>query len=257
MGQYYLTGNLDTGEYIFSRSIGGGVMLCEIVHNGVELSVNHLLTILLATGNGRGNGDLPETRAILDHHGYSDAMRAAGYPTNERMRARIRSKFEKYGFPVSDTHHYDIDAMVGRWKGCRIAVIGDYATFEDLGWDAPPAWVVSPPDTDAPSTPYHCFVTNGVDVSRALLPLYERVNRATYELTEGALRSQLWPNTAQWDEALVMWPPKGRAWWDIANSLGLIKPNVVPTMDRLRSVQVTSRPALATTPPPVRRVRGL
>jgi hypothetical protein len=55
MGQYYKMVNLDKKEYINPHSFGDGAKLLEFSGNGGMMAG---LAILLASGNGRGGGDL-------------------------------------------------------------------------------------------------------------------------------------------------------------------------------------------------------
>ena len=56
MGQYYILVNLTTGEYVHPHDVGDGAKLMEIAYSTHGLMT--ALTVLLASGNGRGNGDV-------------------------------------------------------------------------------------------------------------------------------------------------------------------------------------------------------
>ena len=56
MGQYYILVNLSTGEYVHPHEVGDGAKLMEIAYSTGGLMT--ALTVLLASGNGRGNGDI-------------------------------------------------------------------------------------------------------------------------------------------------------------------------------------------------------
>jgi len=56
MGQYYLLVNLTNGQYLRPHALGHGAKLMEIAYSSGGLMA--ALTVLLASGNGRGNGDI-------------------------------------------------------------------------------------------------------------------------------------------------------------------------------------------------------
>ena len=56
MGQYYLLVNLTTGQYLHPHALGGGAKLMEIAYSTEGLMT--ALAVLLASGNGRGDGDI-------------------------------------------------------------------------------------------------------------------------------------------------------------------------------------------------------
>lgn len=62
MGQYYLTVNLDKQEYIHPHKFNDGLKLVEFGSSGMGTMFG--LAALLADGNGRGGGDLPENKLI-------------------------------------------------------------------------------------------------------------------------------------------------------------------------------------------------
>jgi hypothetical protein len=88
MGQYYLVINLDKKEYLYPHAFGDGLKLCEFGCSAEGTLFG--LTVLLADGNGRGGGDY-----FWDEKGEC---------TQE-----------------------EFDAVIGRWKGDRIIISGDYA----------------------------------------------------------------------------------------------------------------------------------
>jgi len=63
MGQYYLTVNLDKGEYLDPHKFGDGLKLMEFGNSASGTMTG--LAILLADGNGRGSGDLRSENSIV------------------------------------------------------------------------------------------------------------------------------------------------------------------------------------------------
>ena len=56
MGQYYLLANLTNGEYVHPHRVGDGAKLMELAYG--THGVMTALAVLIASGNGRGGGDL-------------------------------------------------------------------------------------------------------------------------------------------------------------------------------------------------------
>lgn len=98
MGQYHLTVNLDKKEFLMPHKFGVGLKLRE--QFGVHYGVQDALLMLLACSSGAGGGDF------------------------------LHDTFIPY--------KSDKNGMIGRWAGDRIAIVGDYATADDLPmmWDA-------------------------------------------------------------------------------------------------------------------------
>jgi len=63
MGQYYLTVNLDKGEYLDPHKFGDGLKLLEFGDSASGTMTG--LAILLADGNGRGGGDLRSENPVI------------------------------------------------------------------------------------------------------------------------------------------------------------------------------------------------
>jgi len=63
MGQYYLTVNLDKGEYLDPHKFGDGLKLLEFGNSTAGTTMG--LVALLADGNGRGGGDLRSENGII------------------------------------------------------------------------------------------------------------------------------------------------------------------------------------------------
>ncbi len=99
MGQYYIIASLDHKEYISTHPFGSGNKLTEFMSDPFGPLMG--LAVLLADGNGRGSGDL-----------------------------RVFEKDEE-GIEVE----IDPPEVIGRWKGSRIVVAGDYADDNQYGVD--------------------------------------------------------------------------------------------------------------------------
>ena len=63
MGQYYLIVNLDKKEYIKPHAFGDGAKLLEF--GSSSCGTMNALALLLASGNGRGGGDLQSSNSII------------------------------------------------------------------------------------------------------------------------------------------------------------------------------------------------
>jgi len=63
MGQYYLICNLDKQQYLHPQHCGDGMKLTEFGCSGMGTLM--ALTMLLASGNGRGGGDLGSNNEIV------------------------------------------------------------------------------------------------------------------------------------------------------------------------------------------------
>lgn len=113
MGQYHYVCNLDKKEFLHPHVLGDGLKLMEFGSSGQGTMLG--LAILLAASNGRGGGDFH-----VQNDPYGD------------------------GRDVGDMTGRDFDlvkAIVGRWAGDRIAIIGDYRETGDF-----PGFVVNSED---------------------------------------------------------------------------------------------------------------
>lgn len=63
MGQYYVIVNLDKGEFIKPHDFGDGAKLMEFGLSGMGVMAG--LAVLLASGNGRGGGDLRTDAGVV------------------------------------------------------------------------------------------------------------------------------------------------------------------------------------------------
>lgn len=121
MGQYHYVANLDKREFIHPHAFGDGLKLLEFGPSG-DGTMLGLALLLAASNNDRdGSGAFSGNRGGGDFHVWAD-------PYGD-------------GRDVGDVTKEDHDlarAIVGRWAGDRIAIIGDYAESGDIPgeWDA-------------------------------------------------------------------------------------------------------------------------
>ena len=93
MGQYHIIVNLDKREFIEPHPFGCGLKLWEQL--AAMPGTGQGLLVLLTCSNGRGGGDL-----------------GLGEPASDYAAVAKRT--------------------IGRWKGDRIAIVGDYAELGDI-----------------------------------------------------------------------------------------------------------------------------
>lgn len=113
MGQYWIPVNLDKKEYIDPHKLGSGLKLWEQTVNfpGTPCA---LLILTAAYYEKRGGGDLD-----LDENWHG---RERTFPKYNVSAA----PFDKKDYPKVAA------AVLGRWAGDRIAIVGDYAEDSDL-----------------------------------------------------------------------------------------------------------------------------
>jgi hypothetical protein len=113
MGQYWIPVNLDKKEYIDPHKLGAGLKLWEQAVNfpGTPCA---LLLLTAAYYEKRGGGDLD-----LDENWHG---RERTFPKYNVSAA----PFDKKDYPKVAA------AVLGRWAGDRIALVGDYAEDSDL-----------------------------------------------------------------------------------------------------------------------------
>lgn len=108
MGQYYKIINLDKKEYLHPHAFGNGLKLLEF-----GCSADGVLTglaILLADGNGRGNGDL-------------DTVTYRGGAFKPKKYQRVEYEWELDG----KKHRIIVPKIVGSWAGDKVVISGDYS----------------------------------------------------------------------------------------------------------------------------------
>lgn len=107
MGQYHLTVNLDKKEFIDPHKLGAGFKLWEQLANE---GVGRALVILLAHPAQRGGGDLD---------------------VDENWHGPERKDMSKVG-EMPEAYPAVAKRTIGRWRGDRIAIVGDYAEDYDM-----------------------------------------------------------------------------------------------------------------------------
>jgi len=105
MGQYYLIVNLDKKQYLTPHKFGNGSKLLEFGSSGQGTML--ALATLLASGNGRGGGDV-----------FSSKFRTA----KTLYYNQIQTKDKKAKCPKEILN----SPLIGSWAGDRIVVAGDY-----------------------------------------------------------------------------------------------------------------------------------
>ena len=109
MGQYHHPVNLDKKEFINPHKLGSGLKQWEQLAN--TPGTGAALLVLLFSSNSRGGGDLD---AETNWHGPD------------------RVDFTKEGPDLSAEYKTIARAIVGRWAGDRLAIVGDYGEVGDL-----------------------------------------------------------------------------------------------------------------------------
>lgn len=112
MGQYWLPVNLDKREYIMPHKLGAGLKLWEQIasHPGTGAA---LIVLCAAQRETRGGGDLDMEK---NWHGSE----------------RVFPDHNITPGPMPTDYSDIAGAVIGRWAGDRIALVGDYAEGEDL-----------------------------------------------------------------------------------------------------------------------------
>lgn len=111
MGQYWKVVNLDKREYISPHKLGSGLKLWEQLANHPGTGAA-LIVLCAAMPEARGGGDFD-----LD----------ANWHGPERT-----SQYNISPGPMPATYPEIAKAVIGRWAGDRIALVGDYAEPGDL-----------------------------------------------------------------------------------------------------------------------------
>ncbi len=103
MGQYYYIVNIDKKQFLYPHKFDDGLKLMEFGQSSGGTLLG--LTILLASGNGRGGGDV-----------FSKAYCKA-------EEEYMQKKDAKKKFPSAKKYN---DSIIGSWAGNRIVIAGDY-----------------------------------------------------------------------------------------------------------------------------------
>lgn len=108
MGQYHMTVNLDKREFIMPHKLGAGLKLWEQLAN--DIGPGKALVVLLAHPDQRGGGD---------------------FDVDKNWHGPERKDMTKEG-PMPEEYPAIAKRTIGRWRGDRIAIIGDYAEDDDI-----------------------------------------------------------------------------------------------------------------------------
>jgi len=113
MGQYFKAVNLDRREVICPWCLGGGAKFfewCSNIHGTVWC-------FLLRKSTGCGGGDISNSNPIVVNIDTEDVTEA-----HRIFQDAVNYALSCEGDPVQIPE----DAMVGRWAGQRVMLIGDY-----------------------------------------------------------------------------------------------------------------------------------
>lgn len=122
MGQYYFPVNIDKREYIHPHKFGDGLKLMEFGSSGSGTMLG--LAILLASGNGRGGGDLDRQTVDKGENAFGEE---GSFDPLPHERVEHAWKYKDPGAGVKQTYRTIVPKIVGRWAGDRIVIAGDYA----------------------------------------------------------------------------------------------------------------------------------
>lgn len=127
MGQYYYPVNIDKREYINPHRFGDGLKLLEFGSSGDGTMLG--LAILLASGNGRGGGDLDRQSVNSGENAFGEAG-----PFDPLPGERIEHEWVSLNPQTNKNQTYRtiVPRIVGRWAGDRIVIAGDYADRGDF-----------------------------------------------------------------------------------------------------------------------------
>jgi uncharacterized protein CbrC (UPF0167 family) len=120
MGQYFKAVNEDKREVVCPWCLGGGAKLWEWAAN----PYGSVFTLLLRRSSAGGGGDYYGYRMQEIH-----VDPARDEPPETAIAAAMRKTGAMEGAPITGP----ADAIVGRWAGDRVMLVGDY---DDSGiWD--------------------------------------------------------------------------------------------------------------------------
>jgi hypothetical protein len=112
MGQYWYPVNLDKKEFIHPHELGSGIKLWEQLANHPSTGAA-LIILCAAMPQARGGGDFD-----LEENWHGPERT---FPERNTTPA-----------PMPKDYQETAAAMIGRWAGDRIALVGDYAEDTDL-----------------------------------------------------------------------------------------------------------------------------
>lgn len=90
--------NLTTGQYLHPHALGGGAKLMEIAYAGDGLMT--ALAVLLASGNGRGNGDMRSGDPLVGSWAGHRVVLAGDYDDAGKYCAEL---LQALGLPCDET----------------------------------------------------------------------------------------------------------------------------------------------------------
>ena len=114
MGQYYVPVNLRKKEFLYSHAFGDGLKLLEFGCSAYGMMTG--LALLLADGNGRGDGDLLHEVKLPHTKNKPDNWKPQPWE-------RVEHEFQVGG----QDYRVVVPEIVGRWAGDPIVIAGDYA----------------------------------------------------------------------------------------------------------------------------------
>ena len=114
MGQYYLTVNKTKKQYLNPHKFGSGLKLMEF--SGDQESIMQGLAILLASGNGRGGGDLRSNDPIVGSWAGDEIVVAGDYGDDglftDGAKDGMGKEYNLYG--LANAEFEDVsDAVIG------------------------------------------------------------------------------------------------------------------------------------------------
>jgi hypothetical protein len=113
MGQYWYVVNLDKREFIHPHKLGCGLKLWEQIANHPGTGAA-LLVLCAAMPEARGGGDFDMEE---NWHG---------------PERQVPGKHSTSPAPMPEAYAKVAKRTIGRWAGCRIALVGDYSEDTDL-----------------------------------------------------------------------------------------------------------------------------
>jgi len=126
MGQYYMLVNLDKKQYIHPHAFGDGLKLLEFGSSGEGTMC--ALAILLASGNGRGGGDLYSENPIVGSWAGDRIVISGDYdddgkwdaPSDQTLYSYVQECFEDVSVDVMSAMAEDVclrKALIARRDG--------------------------------------------------------------------------------------------------------------------------------------------
>lgn len=120
MGQYFKAVNLDRREFVCPWCLSGGAKFFEWCSN----SYGAVWCLLLRQSTETGGGDISNSEPIVVNINTENVAEG-----NQTLQAALKYALSREGESVQ----IPADAMVGRWAGQRVTLVGDYD--ESRLWD--------------------------------------------------------------------------------------------------------------------------